>query len=393
MSRIKKILPVPACLLIGLVALQACATPGGHPSGAEQKFDEAHALYLRGSYENAIDRFTDILRSREGRAENAVVARAYLFRGECREARQQYGLARFDYDMAMKVAKSADPPFSGSRQLISECSMRTGDTFMLEGAYLKADQSFEAHLDENPPVEYRDSMLFRRYLCSVKLGRPDPEQHIRQVSNRRNFDEKALRKKFLGGGSRTPLSASSYRSSPPVQSIPVPEIVIWPRSEWNARPVKSNISLMTKIQKITLHHSGEASVEMRREECAARIRAYQKVHQDPPRDWADLGYHYVMDRAGRIWEGRPIKYQGAHAGNAILNRGNIGVSLLGNYSEQMLTGAQKENLAEFLALLCNQYGISPSSGILTHNEIRPGYTECPGRHLQQFVDNYRAIHR
>jgi hypothetical protein len=270
--------------------------------------------------------------------------------------------------------------------------MRTGDTYMLEGAYLKADEIYRTNLDEKPPSEYRDSLLFRRYICAVKLQRPDPDQYIRRIGNMRNFNETALRRRFLGGGSRTPIARSEYSSSP-AAAAPAPELVIWPRSEWYARPVKSNISPMTRITRITVHHTGDASNEMRREECAARIRAYQKVHQEPPRDWADIGYHYLMDRAGRIWEGRPIRYQGAHAGNAVLNRGNVGISLLGNYNEQELTGSQKENLANFLTMLCTRYGISPSGGIVTHTEIRPGYTECPGRNLQRFVEEFRRIHR
>jgi hypothetical protein len=27
---------------------------------------------------------------------------------------------------------------------------------------------------------------------------------------------------------------------------------------------------------------------------------------------ADIGYHYTIDPTGRIWEGRPVQYQGAH---------------------------------------------------------------------------------
>ena len=394
MKRIHQVILFQASLLVCLAVLQACAASGQYKTGTELKFDEAHELYVRGSYDNAIDRLTDIIRSREGRAEDALIARAYLLRGECREARQQYGLARFDYDQAIKVAESADPSFPESRRLISECKMRTGDTFMLEGAYLKADESYKSYLKEGPPAEYRDNMLYRRYICSVKLGRPDPEQYVRQVSNKSNYNETALRKKFLGGGTRTPLSTSRYKSSPVKAQAPVsPDLVIWPRAEWHARPIKSNINPMTRITKITMHHTADASAEMRLEECGARIRAYQKIHQDPPRDWADIGYHYIMDRAGRIWEGRPIKYQGAHAGNGMLNRGNIGISLLGNYNEQTLTGEQKKNLADFLTLLCDRYDISKSRGIVTHTEIRPGYTECPGRHLQRFIEAYRSSHR
>ena len=31
----------------------------------------------------------------------------------------------------------------------------------------------------------------------------------------------------------------------------------------------------------------------------------------------DVGYHYAVDRAGRVWECRPLTWQGAHVRNHI----------------------------------------------------------------------------
>jgi hypothetical protein len=42
----------------------------------------------------------------------------------------------------------------------------------------------------------------------------------------------------------------------------------------------------------------------------------------------DIGYHYIVDRSGAIWQGRRIRYQGAHARGSA-NNGNIGIVLLG----------------------------------------------------------------
>ena len=78
---------------------------------------------------------------------------------------------------------------------------------------------------------------------------------------------------------------------------------------------------------------------------------------------------------GRVWEGRPITYQGAHAGNHELNRANVGVALLGNFNVQALPGAQETALRQLLASLVARYHV-PLSAIKGHCHMRA--TDCPG---------------
>ena len=374
-----------------LAALNGCATGDRLQSGQERDLDEAHSLYLQGSYEDAASLFTELIRSRESEEDDAVVARAYRFRGDCRMAGRQFGLARFDYDPAIDVAKSVDPPFPGLKTFILDCGIEIGDICMLEGAFLKADLIYRTYLDMHPPEAYRDSLLFRRYICTLKLGKPNPEQFTRLIRNRRNFDETALRRKFLGTKSIAPRPRPTPTAAAAPPRSPTATIALYPRSQWNARPIRSNVSPMTRITKITVHHTGDAWDEVRLQPNASRILFYQKIHQDK-NGWADIGYHFIIDRGGRIWECRPLRYQGAHAGNNLLNQGNIGISLIGNYNVQRLTPAQAESLVNLLDRLCSFYGISPSMGITTHKEIRPGTTECPGYNLQIFMDQYRRVH-
>ena len=60
------------------------------------------------------------------------------------------------------------------------------------------------------------------------------------------------------------------------------------------------------------------------------MKAYQTGHQQT-NHWADIGYHYVIDRQGRIWEGRELSWKGAHAGNKQANENNVGIALIGNF--------------------------------------------------------------
>ena len=118
---------------------------------------------------------------------------------------------------------------------------------------------------------------------------------------------------------------------------------------------------------------------------ADEIRLIQRTHQND-RQWADIGYHFVIDHGGHVWEGRPLEIQGAHAGNFELNRGNVGIVLLGNFDEQELDDGQERALRTLLLYLMERYRIDPSA-IHTHRELKT--TACPGHHLQHAVDELR----
>lgn len=161
-------------------------------------------------------------------------------------------------------------------------------------------------------------------------------------------------------------------------------LVVIPRSMWRARPVKERSTRgMGRITRMTVHHTGDDPIWSRDlTEAAALIRRIQNYHQEH-RGWADIGYHYIVDRSGHVWQGRPLKYQGAHARGSA-NRGNIGVVVLGNYTRQRLTEAQRETLLILLAKLSSYFSIPPEK-IYTHSEILGGSTDCPGPELARYV--------
>lgn len=101
--------------------------------------------------------------------------------------------------------------------------------------------------------------------------------------------------------------------------------------------------------------------------------------------WADIGYHYVVDPAGRVWEARPIQLQGAHV--KYNNEGNLGVMVMGNFEEQYPTSAASASLDDFVAELMRRHGVGVGR-VYTHREIRP--TACPGRNLQRVMESARS---
>jgi N-acetyl-anhydromuramyl-L-alanine amidase AmpD len=136
---------------------------------------------------------------------------------------------------------------------------------------------------------------------------------------------------------------------------------------------------------VTIHHDGMPPVQLRSQrDVADRLSQIRHLHVDN-QGWGDIGYHYIVDPQGRVWEGRPISWQGAHVANQ--NPGNVGVMCLGNFEVQAPTRAQVDALDAFVGSLSRRYSVSVSR-IVTHQELAP--TLCPGRNLQRHMDSTRA---
>ncbi len=168
------------------------------------------------------------------------------------------------------------------------------------------------------------------------------------------------------------------------------------RSQWHARPLRPNHEPMQPPWRITVHHSAEPLHSGSLAATKAEVRRIQQFHQDG-RGWADLGYHFLIDREGRVIEGRPLQYQGAHA-YGDNNIGNVGVCLLGNFAAdperggdylrvQSIPGAQLAALDELVGTLRSHYGIARHE-VHGHAEMRG--TACPGPALLSWVKRYRG---
>lgn len=201
-------------------------------------------------------------------------------------------------------------------------------------------------------------------------------------------DRKAARELALDADLRQRIASHEPATPTATERVATPTVQRLPRQAWGARrPVPRNMDAMGKATRMTIHHSAILAQSSERSTVAA-IQSIQREHMEG-RDFGDIGYHWLIDPAGRIWAGRDPRYQGAHStgGN---NVGNLGICLLGNFipgsAGQRPTPAQNQALRELLLELAREYRIG-SSHILTHRELRP--TDCPGDLLQAVVDQIR----
>lgn len=181
-----------------------------------------------------------------------------------------------------------------------------------------------------------------------------------------------------------PISRPSPKpTASPELSGPAPGVL--PRREWTSAGVITSLANpMVRVERITVHHDGMPPVSLRsKADIARRIETIRKAHVG--QEWADIGYHYIVDPLGNVWEGRPIRYQGAHVKPA--NERNMGVLVLGNFMDQRPSSAATTALDGFVSSQMKRLRI-PLSRVYTHQELSP--TACPGVNLQRYMVETRS---
>ncbi len=168
--------------------------------------------------------------------------------------------------------------------------------------------------------------------------------------------------------------------------------VMYARPVWGAAPFIGNPIPLARPSHdyITFHHAaGFGATTL--DEGLQQVKNIQTFHQNG-RGWSDIGYHFVMDQSGRLYQGRPFLtepvalkevprlVQGAHVGNN--NTGNIGVCVLGCYHppegancRDAITPAALDSLVTMFAFLSDAYGV-PTNQIKGHRDFSS--TACPG---------------
>lgn len=158
-----------------------------------------------------------------------------------------------------------------------------------------------------------------------------------------------------------------------------------PRSAWTRTgPNPKLANPMRSVSRITVHHDGMTPFTTpSRDEAIRRIEAIRSAHVN--QGWADIGYHYIIDPGGRVWQGRPSSLQGAHVKDQ--NEMNLGIMMLGNYNRQQCSVQSQMALQRVLADAMRTYRI-PVSRVHTHTELAS--TACPGTDLQRYMDRVRS---
>ena len=109
------------------------------------------------------------------------------------------------------------------------------------------------------------------------------------------------------------------------------------REEWGAKDPTMPLTPQTNFNYLIVHSTtylGQGSVQSNGEcpsfeVCKNFIRQAQEVHME--RGFYDIGYNYLIDMDGNIYEGRGLKVEGAHTYR--YNCDSYGVAFIGRFDD------------------------------------------------------------
>jgi N-acetyl-anhydromuramyl-L-alanine amidase AmpD len=135
--------------------------------------------------------------------------------------------------------------------------------------------------------------------------------------------------------------------------------------------------ILRNINSIVVHHSASPT--------STTFKQIYRWHTIE-RGWSDVGYHFVILGDGTIQEGRDINKTGAHC--RACNKTSVGICVTGNTNNVKPNPQQLESLHDLLECLQYDFNIEIEH-VYTHRE--KGKTECPGNHLQEWMNEYRSL--
>ncbi|WP_327431166.1 FG-GAP-like repeat-containing protein [Streptomyces sp. NBC_01236] len=150
---------------------------------------------------------------------------------------------------------------------------------------------------------------------------------------------------------------------------PRPSTVVKPpvitQAEWGASTdYDGTPEYGTEIKAAVVHHTGVDSDNKRScAESRARLRTIQQEHFS--RGYFDIGYNFVVDKCGQIFEGRSggmdLPVVGAH--DVGFNTNTVGISYIGNYETAKPSRAGLEAISRIVAWKFGMYGVDPNGKV------------------------------
>ncbi|MGH2705999.1 MAG: N-acetylmuramoyl-L-alanine amidase [Actinomycetota bacterium] len=201
-----------------------------------------------------------------------------------------------------------------------------------------------------------------------------------------------------GGDARLYVSAINTRDGPRRSILvdraasgatPGPPVIS--RAEWGAdESLRKASPSFARVRRLFVHHTVTVNDDADPE---GTIRAIYSYHTQS-RGWDDIGYNFLVDSNGRVYEGRYARPDGEPSGenaNGLgvvgahvsgWNTGSAGVAVLGDFRSVMPRPAALESLVALLSWKADRHGIDPLGSadsipnIAGHKDA--GDTECPG---------------
>ena len=146
-----------------------------------------------------------------------------------------------------------------------------------------------------------------------------------------------------------------------VQAATAPLVIS--RAEWGAPAQACTPDVASSLVGAAVHHTADPNTYATVAQAKQQIRN-DAVYHINVRGWCDIGYNFVVDKWGNIYEGRANSLTqpvvGAHAGG--FNTGTVGVAMLGTYDVAPSEATQR-SVAQIIGWRLGAYGIDPKGSM------------------------------
>jgi len=211
------------------------------------------------------------------------------------------------------------------------------------------------------------------------------------------FAEKMLLNFFSPGevipNAKPTLSPSSQNTPESACPCPLPQFIS--RQGWNC-PQGVTFPSFTKVTHLIVHHSASANTS---NDWGAVVLSFWNFHVNT-NGWADIGYNWLVDPNGVLYEGRGGGENATGAHFCGKNGGTMGVCMIGTYTSTQASVAARKTLVEVLAWKACRDNINPAESLLHASSglnlfrvsgHRDGCsTECPGEQLYRVLPEIRT---
>lgn len=292
---------------------------------------------------------------------------------------------------AVGVTWARNDSIQGLRSLVRTLSGRTWSAW-------QPMRSGDGH---GPTIGSREAREAKRGTDAVVVGKVDAVQvMVRSPGGNRPAD---LTLSVIDPGeistgtiSTADLSSPAY---PPGDGARTPRPGIYSRAQWGAdESLRNGFAGYGDIQAAFVHHTVNAN-DYTTDQVPAILRGIYAYHTQS-RGWSDVGYNYLVDRFGRIWEGRwggirrPVI--GAHTSG--FNEEAFAMSAIGNFEVASPPREMLRAYTKLFAWKLDRFRVDGNArttidGVVLNTisgHRDAGSTACPGEYLYAKIPDIRA---
>jgi hypothetical protein len=213
-------------------------------------------------------------------------------------------------------------------------------------------------------------------------------------------DLPGLRAELVDPG-ESPADGAEPAAPPASASAAVSKPTIFTREQWGAdESLRDGFAGYGSTIRLGFVHHTVNGNDYTRDDVARLIRGIYAYHTKS-NGWSDIGYNFLVDKFGRLWEGRwggmskPVI--GAHT--YPYNENTFAVSAIGNFETATAPNAMTSSIGRLMAWKLGMYGRNVKGSttlagttfknIAGHSDAKA--TACPGRYLYEKLPRIRRV--